>query len=844
MTREPESTNSRFRTGLVQAPTSPQERLEAVLGDGERLFELYTELVQAAVAGGDPAAVTRLARVAERAHDPQRGYATVQFAAGTLFATSAAVPHDADFAWAAWLDQMVELLVPALERSPHEPELLDLLGLAAFELGHTSHARRCFEGIRTIEPSHERARAHLRACKERSRRGTAVASVPERFTPAFASMRTRIKDIADRATRLQERTISVCMIVKDEEEMLPGCLAAVAGHVDQVVVVDTGSTDRTREIAEEHGALVVDFAWNGSFSDARNESLRHATGDWVLWLDADEHVVAGDAEKLRPLARKTWLEGIYLIETHFTGEADGGGEAQHTPMRMFRNRPDYRFRGRVHEQLMWSMPTWLPERFQNSDVRMDHYGYLATVVADRDKHERNLTLLMQQVAEDRSSFVCFNIGTEYAAISQFSEAVRWFNEALELARPESGWQQQQFASMLVQRTIVARRCVGDLDGAIALSREAEGWWPQYTDVVYERALTHLAAGSWADAAEQARRALELGDAPARFVATTGKGTFQARNALATALTHLGDVDGAREQLEASVREAPQFLASAIDLTELLLTTDEPAAASARLDELLGARAHGASANLPIAAVFHESAAFDVADERYERVLAATPGHGAALVAQAELRLAQERPEEALQLALAIDPLDRMAGKGGRTAFLAAIVLGATPDLLAEPARRVADSPELTASERAVYVAWKERVAPGARPVHVLVPSDEPAASTVFANLEALAKLEATDAFEQLFPLASLTVPDERARRLRLADLYLRRRFADLAGEEYMACAQQFGPDATVLTGLGKVATIKELWEDAEVFLAESLKLDPAQADVAGLLDAVRERQAS
>ncbi len=82
--------------------------------------------------------------------------------------------------------------------------------------------------------------------------------------------------------------ISLCMIVKDEEEMLPRCLAAVAEHVDELVIVDTGSTDRTVEIAESFGADVVEFPWNGSFADARNVSLDRATGDWILWLDADE----------------------------------------------------------------------------------------------------------------------------------------------------------------------------------------------------------------------------------------------------------------------------------------------------------------------------------------------------------------------------------------------------------------------------------------------------------------------------------------------------------------------------------------------------------------------------
>ena len=91
------------------------------------------------------------------------------------------------------------------------------------------------------------------------------------------------------------------MIVKNEEEMLPGCLEAVRDAVDEMVIVDTGSSDRTVEIAESFGAKVVHFPWNGSFADARNCSLDHATGDWVLYLDADEHLVPEDAP---PAARR------------------------------------------------------------------------------------------------------------------------------------------------------------------------------------------------------------------------------------------------------------------------------------------------------------------------------------------------------------------------------------------------------------------------------------------------------------------------------------------------------------------------------------------------------------
>ena len=146
--------------------------------------------------------------------------------------------------------------------------------------------------------------------------------------------------------------------------------------VDELIVVDTGSTDRTVEIAESFGAKVVHFPWNGSFADARNVSIDHATGDWVMYLDADEHLADGAAAELRSLLGKTWREAFYLLETNFTGADDAGTAVQHPAMRVFRNRPEYRFEGRIHEQKTRHMPTYLPERFETTDVALTHYGYL------------------------------------------------------------------------------------------------------------------------------------------------------------------------------------------------------------------------------------------------------------------------------------------------------------------------------------------------------------------------------------------------------------------------------------------------------------------------------------
>jgi tetratricopeptide (TPR) repeat protein len=388
--------------------------------------------------------------------------------------------------------------------------------------------------------------------------------------------------------------------------------------------------------------------------------------------------------------------------------------------------------------------------------------------------------------------------------------------------------------------VTARRTTGAYDEAIALAEQALNWWPAFTDLVFERALVHAARGEWLDAKMQAERALEMGDAPARFVAGSGKGSYQARSLRGAARRQLGDAQGARSDYETAMREAPQYLGATLDLMDVLLELEAPHVADAEIDRLLGDRSSGVAANLLIAAALHEQGAYDLANARYERVLVQQPTHGQALVAQAELRLLERRFAEANELSLLVDPLDRMAPRGARTAFLAAVLLHDS-SLYDEPLRRITSSTELPAPERAVYVAWRELLDP--TDVVALIPADPIAGLTVLTNLEALAKLQATDEFEQLYTLLAAAIPDERARRWELANLFIRRRFADMAGEELIACVEHFGPDAQLLAALGKVATMKEMWEDAEVFLSEAIALDPSQDEAHRLLTAIRERQA-
>ncbi len=831
------STGRFRRAGIVQS--TPAEQLEPLLADGPRLLELFGEFIDAAAARCDVEEIGSLMRVASRAADPQRAYVALHRTVTALHALNQSRGSDSHVATRHPLDLALELLVASLDANPHEPELLDLLAIVLHEFGDDATAARLLDVVLELDPDHAQARAHRRHI--RSLRGRTIADV-SRSAPMLAATRETVASIVERARVLEDRRVSLCMIVRDEEELLPGCLEAVAPFVDEMIVVDTGSTDRTREIARELGAQVHEFTWTGDFSAARNESLRHATGDWILWLDADEHLVPEDGPKLRELARRTWVEGWSILETHMLGDSDDfGATATHSPMRLFQRRPEHHWTGAVHEQVAASLPGWVPGRVRASTVRVNHYGYMPNVVNDRDKRTRNLELLLRQHDEQPSAFTSFNIGTEHAAVGAWSDGSAWFERALTQLRDEgTPWISQGWTSLLVQRAVTARRLLGDLAGALALAHEGLEAWPDYADLAFEQALVHHDAQEWEQAAERARAALAIGDAPAQFVSIAGKGSFQARHLLATAQRSLGDLDGARATLEQTLDEAPAgYVAPLGDLVEALVESgligDELDAA---IDAHLGARGSAAHANFLVGTRFVEAGLIDQGCARFERVLAVNERHAQSLLSLAEIALVRKDVESALNFASRVDALDRLAPRAAQTMFVAAVALDRR-DVLDEPARRIAKSSALPTPERAVYVAWRHLLVPS-DDMHVIVPVDESAQAAVLRNLETLARVEAADAFERLHPLLEAAFgDDEYQRRLQLARLYLRLRFPDMAGEELMLLAQRFGPDAAILTGLGKVATIKCLWEDAEVFLGESLQLDPSQNDARNLLDAVR-----
>jgi tetratricopeptide (TPR) repeat protein len=709
---------------------------------------------------------------------------------------------------------IADAALTALETEPREPILLNYAAVSLYELWSLDAAYDLFKAAHRLDPALPHLKRNLNELGRR-RKGHR----PNRpLHAAVPSLSARARKLAPKAQPASDMTLGLCMIVKDEEEMLGKCLEAVAPAVDEIVIVDTGSTDRTVEIAKSYGARVIEQAWTGSFSEARNTSFEHATTDWIIYLDADEVLVADDVHRLRSLTRKTWREGFYLALTSFTGETGDAGAVTNSVLRVFRNRPDYRFEGRLHEQIAHNLPIYAAGRLEQSSVRVDHYGYLGAVRDAKEKSRRNLELLKAQQAESApSAFLHFNLGTEYAAIGDYTSALAEFERSWNLVRA-GGEEGNDYVPTLVQRLVTALRACERPQDAIAQADDGLKRFPGFTDLVYAQAQAALALGREDEAIAYWERCIAMGDAPARYGAAVGAGTHRPRIALAELYMRRGMLPQARELLDWCVSEHPDFI-GLIDpyATVLLRSGVAPEEIESHLPELTPA------ARFLLAGALYRHGAMPAAEAGYRAVLEARPSSAQVRVQLAESLLNQGRYDEAAAESTQIDDGDAYAALAARIELWSRIAGGDLEGAAAASLR--AARLGVSAAEREVFAAWLELAQDPTRPPRCLPVAATPLLGVV---LETLLRARDFQAFERLIPLLRSSALPEREQHELLASMYLNHGFLPMAAQEWMAVCE-YRPDARALLGLARVAERHGQRDDAAVFAAEALQHDPENA---------------
>lgn len=379
--------------------------------------------------------------------------------------------------------------------------------------------------------------------------------------------------------------ISLCMIVKNEADVIANCLRSAQEAADEMIVVDTGSTDETAAIARRAGAKVYSREWRQDFAAARNESLELARGKWILVMDADEWLSDGHAALLRRyVADNPAADGIFVRIRNYVGAGDKhAGSSVSSALRLFRNKRPYRYEGRIHEQIVQPILTANPAaKLLFSDIEFQHGGYLPEVVRRKNKVERNMTLLQQELRQtDSESFHRYNLGVEYIRSGDCERALEQFR----LSRGGTDLRQSSFGHIVVLREINCLQALGRFDEAIALSGMATEAFPDYPDLFLNLGRIHYHLRQWEKAEVALLQALAIGEAPPRYTSVSGAGTYGASFHLGKTYEQSGNFDRAASQYASTLKTKPDLLPPFLRLVSVLARNEEAGTVTEKLERL-------------------------------------------------------------------------------------------------------------------------------------------------------------------------------------------------------------------------------------------------------------------
>jgi FkbM family methyltransferase len=447
---------------------------------------------------------------------------------------------------------------------------------------------------------------------------------------------------------LERRSIlvSLCMIVRNNAGTLEPCLTSIRPWVDEMIVVDTGSTDETPRIAARLGARVYHFPWCDSFSAARNESLRHARGNWVFWMDSDDTISEENGRKLRALAEREPDPGVlgYVMQVHCPGAGEEGDlditVVDH--VKLFRNLSHLRFEGRIHEQILGAIRRSGGE-VAWSDVFVVHSGYDHTPEGQEHKKQRDLKLLGLELQDQpEHPFTLFNLGMTYADIGEFAQAVDFLARSIRRSTEGESHLRKAYALLVY--------CLSQLhrpEEARACCARGLSLFPEDVELRFRQAILLHEDRRFDEAAAGYLSILE-GTNP-RYFSSVDRGIlgFKARQNLALVYADQGDLARCEEQWRLVVREAPRHRPGWHGLAEVLLRRGKSAEVAVLAERLMNDRTLRIDGLLLRGRVAAANGSAGEAEHNYRAAVAAAPDNPEPLEALSRMLFDAGRPGEAI-----------------------------------------------------------------------------------------------------------------------------------------------------------------------------------------------------
>ncbi|AEG60643.1 glycosyltransferase [Desulforamulus ruminis] len=356
-------------------------------------------------------------------------------------------------------------------------------------------------------------------------------------------------------------TITLAMIVRNEAHYLAACLDSVKDHVDEIVIVDTGSTDHTLHIAAGYTDKIYPFPWQGNFSEARNYAIGQSTGEWILSLDADERLVCPTGHLKEILSRDPRIEA-YMLPLDYQINEQTGEYNRFLVLRLFKNKKEYFFTGPIHEQVV------IQKKETVGQVDSLHIQHTPVSAQERNrKRGRNLTSLKKACAANpEDPFLQYYLGVEWLGLGKPRRALPLLQKAYRHLTDEH----ILVRAPALRYLLLCLNAMGRFDQTICLGQEAALAYPDYTDIYYLTGLALSEKQEYKLAVKWLEQSVQCGVPPAYYSHMQGSGGFLAYYHKGYCHEKLGQEAEAKACYEKALRENHRFFYPVGSLFLLLL----------------------------------------------------------------------------------------------------------------------------------------------------------------------------------------------------------------------------------------------------------------------------------
>ncbi len=366
-------------------------------------------------------------------------------------------------------------------------------------------------------------------------------------------------------------SLSLCLITKDEEKNIKRCINSVKDIADEVLVVDTGSKDRTIEFAKECGARIIETKWQDDFSKARNVALDNAKSDWILFLDADEEIAKDDAVKIKEAIDSGKSDAYLLKMINFAGSTLNVVTETHFSTRLYRNKKSFRYKYPIHEQVV-DINTGNSLHTEVTDIKVLHYGYLNEIRLEKNKTQRNRKLLAKYLeSHPNNVFQQVNMAVELYNGGEYKKALKIFKMASKHVAVDINYSTRILRYMA--------DCYMELkryDEAYKYIKGAQKLYKDMPDFVYLEGKLYFCEHRYEKAAETFARCTQMGEhSEDIYVGMGGTGSYRAQFYGALCSEKLGDLEGAVQGYIEAIKSNRDFGDAFIKLMNILVKNEKP-----------------------------------------------------------------------------------------------------------------------------------------------------------------------------------------------------------------------------------------------------------------------------